>query len=90
MNIKFSPLVLKELQKIKRRDKKLSERIQKQLLLFISNHKHSSLRVHKLSGSMNNLWSISITMSIRMVYKLLAEDKAYFTDIGTHDEVYKK
>lgn len=90
MNIKLSPLVLKELEKIKRKDKKLSERVHKQLLLFVSNPKHSSLRVHKLSGSMNNFWSISITMSIRMVYKLLSDDKAYFIDIGTHNEVYKK
>lgn len=90
MHIKLSPLVVKELARIKQKDKKLSERIHKQLLIFSSNPKHPSLRVHKLTGSMNNIWSISVSMSIRMVYKLLDKDNAYFIDIGTHEEVYKK
>jgi addiction module RelE/StbE family toxin len=83
-------LVVKELAKIKQNDKKLSERIHKQLLLFSSNPKHPSLRVHKLTGSMNNIWSISVSMSIRMVYKLIDKETTYFIDIGTHEEVYKK
>ena len=83
-------MVVKELAKIKQNDKKLSERIHKQLLLFSSNPKHPSLRVHKLTGSMNNIWSISVSMSIRMVYKLIDKETTYFIDIGTHEEVYKK
>lgn len=90
MHIKLSPLVIKELAKIKQKDKKLTERIHKQLLLFAFNPKHPSLRIHKLSGSMNNIWSISISLSIRMVYRLLDKNDAYFIDIGTHEEVYKK
>jgi addiction module RelE/StbE family toxin len=90
MHIKLSPLVVKELTKIKQKDKKLAERIRKQLLLFSINPKHPSLRIHKLTGSMNNMWSISVSLSIRMVYKLLDKDSAYFVDIGTHEEVYKK
>lgn len=90
MHIKLSPLVVKELTRIKQKDKKLFERIHKQLLIFSTNPKHPSLRVHKLTGSMNNVWSISVSMSIRMVYKLLDKERAYFIDIGTHEEVYKK
>ncbi len=88
MHIKLSPEVVKDLKKIKQKNKKLSERIQKQLYLFSTNPKHPSLRTHKLNANMNNLWSISITMSIRMVYKLLSEEEAYFIKIGTHKEVY--
>lgn len=90
MHIKLSSSVIKELSKIKQKDKKLSDRIQKQLLLFKSNPKHPSLRTHKLTGSMGNMWSISVSMSKRMVYRLLDNDRAYFIDIGTHDEVYGK
>ena len=90
MYIKLSPLVDKELAKIKRKDKKLSDKISKQLSLFTTNPKHPSLRLHKLSGSADDVWSISITMSIRMLYKLLEDDTAYFFDIGTHEEVYRK
>ncbi len=89
MQIRLSPEVINDLKKIKQKNGKLSKRIQKQLYLFSINPKHPSLRTHKLSASMNNLWSISITMDIRMVYILLSEDKAYFIKIGTHEEIYR-
>ncbi len=90
MIAKFSPLVQNELKKIYQKERKLTTRIEKQLSLFEENPKHPSLRTHKLSGSMNNLWSISITMNIRMVYILIDEDTALFIQIGTHEEVYRK
>lgn len=90
MNAKFSPFIQKELEKIQQKDRKLANRIEKQIALFEENPKHPSLRTHKLSGTMNNMWSISITMSIRMVYVLLDESSVIFVKIGTHDEVYRK
>lgn len=90
MKAKYSPLVQKELIKIHKSDGKLSTRIEKQIALFKENPNHPSLRTHKLSGSMKNMWSISITSSIRMVYFLLDDGNALFVKIGTHDEVYRK
>jgi len=90
MKTNISPLLQKEIVIIHRKDKKLANRIEKQILLFEENPKHPSLRIHKLSGSHPNMWSISITMSIRMVYLLLENDEALFIKIGTHDQVYKK
>ena len=90
MHIKLAPSVIKALKKIKQKDKRFSEKIEKQLTLFASNPKHPSLRLHKIQTSTGETWSISITMSIRMLYTLLDEDKAYFIKIGTHEEVYKK
>jgi len=90
MHIKLAPLVDKELNRIKQKDKKLSDRIAKQLALFAANPKHPSLRLHRITGSTENLWSISITMSIRMLYALIEEDIAYFFDIGKHEDVYRK
>jgi len=90
MKSKFSPLVQKEILSIQQKDKKLVERIEKQIKLFEDNPKHPSLRIHKLSGKINNMWSISITMSVRMIYILLDEDTALFVKIGTHEEVYRK
>ena len=90
MTAKFAISLQKELEKIYQKDKQLSARIEKQIALFEENPKHPSLRLHKVSSAMDNTWSISITMSIRMVYILLDERTAVFTNIGTHDEVYKK
>lgn len=88
MDFEISPGLQKELKKIKSHDKKLTEKIIKQLELFQQNHFHPSLRVHKLTGNLDNIWSISIDRSIRMLY-FFNEDCAYFFDIGTHDQVYK-
>jgi len=90
MTAKFSLLIQKEITNIRHRDKKLIDRIEKQIALFEENPKHPSLRIHKLSGNMTNLWSISITMSIRMVYLLVDQDTALFLKIGAHDDVYGK
>lgn len=89
MTIRLSDEVVKKLRKIERKDKKLTLRIERQLALFSQNPKHPSLRLHKLTGELQDLWIISITKSVRMVY-LQKRDEIHFTDIGTHDEVYKK
>lgn len=90
MQYTFNSDAEKDLKKIKLKDKKLFTKIGEKLALFEENPQHPSLRVHKLTGRMNNMWSISITMSIRMVY-ILTEDKfAVFIYIGTHEEVYEK
>ncbi len=89
MRIRIDEKLQKELQLISKKDFKLTKQIQKQLRLFKENPKHKSLRVHKLSGDLKNMWSISITKAIRMTY-ILDGDEAYFYDIGTHDEVYRK
>ena len=88
MIAKLSPVVQKEVENIFQRNRKLANRIEKQIALFEEDPRHPSLRTHKLSGSMKNMWSISITMSIRMVYILLDETTALFVKIGTHDQVY--
>lgn len=89
MQIQFSEEVDRELKKIKQKDQQLSKRIEKQLALFQENPRHPSLRLHILSGGLNELWSIAISKSIRMVY-VQDEDIVYFVDLGTHDEVYRK
>ncbi len=88
MDFDVSPDLKKELKKIKKKDPVLAKKVQKLLSIFALNHLHPSLRNHKLSG-FDDIWSISIDKSIRMIYKLDSIG-AYFFDIGTHDQVYKK
>ncbi len=88
MHIRLDGKLLKELRVIDKKNPKLAIQIKKQLQLFKENPRHKSLRVHKLSGELKNMWSISITKAVRMAY-ILDGDEAYFYDIGTHDEVYR-
>ena len=87
--IKFSPDTSKKLQKLKLIDLKLFKRIERKLQLFQSDPKHPSLRLHKITRQVEDVFSISINKSVRMLYTNL-EDKAYFFEVGTHDEVYKE
>lgn len=86
--ILFSPDFSKKLQKIKKKDHQLFSKIQKQLNIFKDNPTHKSLRLHKITKEVKNVWSISIDKSMRMLY--VDEDDIYFFDIGKHDEVYRK
>lgn len=89
MDFWISPDLDKQLRKIKSRNKNLIRKVEKQLLLFKENHRHPSLRLHKLSGNMENIWSISIDKKIRMLF-IQEGDEAYFFDIGTHRQVYQQ
>ena len=90
MKYRFSPEVTSQLREIKRKNKTLFLRIQKQLKTFSLNDKYPSLRIHKLTGTHKNVWSISITMQIRMIYIVISSSEIFFVDIGTHDQVYRK
>lgn len=90
MKIRISAELAKELRRLKKQNPQLIRQVNKQLKIFAQNPKHPSLRTHKLAGKLENMWSISITRSIRMVYIFLDKNEAYFIDIGTHKEVYRK
>lgn len=88
-DIEFSPDLLKKLKTISKKDKPLFTKVQKQLRLFQADPRHNSLRLHKLKGNLQNVWSISIDRNCRLLYTE-DEDVIYLFDIGTHDQVYKK
>ena len=95
MKIKLSPEVTSNLKKLKLKDPKLAEKAEKQFVLFAQDPKHPSLRIHKLTGKVENRWSVSITKSIRMVYVVIKGQEnekptAYFVAIGSHDQAYRK
>jgi len=87
MDFRIPPDLDNKLKKIKKSDKQLILKIQRQLELFQLNHRHPSLRLHKLTGNLQNIWSISIDRNIRMLF--IHDNEAYFFDIGTHDQVYR-
>ena len=88
MKYRTTRLIQKKIIRIGRRDMVLFKQIEKQLILFESNEKHPSLRIHKLKGRLKDYWSLSVGMGIRMIY-FIEDDEACFVDIGTHDEVYR-
>jgi mRNA-degrading endonuclease YafQ of YafQ-DinJ toxin-antitoxin module len=63
-------------------------RFWERLETFRNNPFDQSLRTHKLSGRLKDLWSFSIEYDLRVVFSFLEGDRALFIDIGTHEEVY--
>ena len=67
----------------------LFQKYEKILMLLELNPFHPSLRFHKLSASLSNLYSVSINMKYRITLEFYIKDKKIiFINIGTHDEVY--
>lgn len=90
MKIILSEKVKHQLSDLKRKDIKLVDKVHKQLEIFITDAKHPSLRTHKLSGKLEDSWSISIDRKIRFAYVITKDGDAYFYKLGSHDEVYGK
>ncbi len=91
MKIEFSPKCCKLLGNIKHKNPSLFTKFKKQLKLFQQTPNHPSLRLHKLSGKHDNIWSISIDQSIRMLFYFRQTDNetgVVFFTIGKHEEVY--
>lgn len=86
MEIKYTRKFLK---KFKRLSEKEKDQVFKTQGLFKENIRHPSLRLHKLSGELYDLRSISVNMRLRM---LVHEENDFlnviFLDIGGH-EIYK-
>ena len=90
--VEFSQDCKQKLEKAKRENPRLFQKIRKQLVFFQQNPNHPSLRLHKLSGSKLDTWSISVDMSYRLLFyyrKTKTQMRAVFFDFGKHEEVYK-
>ena len=89
MKMRLSPDVENYLRKLKRSHPKTFSHVTKQLILFEPESKHPSLRIHKLSGKLTGVWSLSIGLKLRLLY-FVRDGEAWGYLIGSHDEVYKK
>jgi addiction module RelE/StbE family toxin len=79
---------LRILKKWRRKNPQMAARFDERLSLFAQNPFEPSLRTHRLSGDLKELWAMSISYQYRLVFKFLPENKALLIDLGTHDEVY--
>lgn len=92
MKIKFSKEFLKQ---YKKADIRVKQRVDEKLLIFEKNPMEPSLRNHPLRGVYLGGRSIDITADWRAIYKELPSIEktvyiAYFTTLGTHNQLYRK
>lgn len=68
--------------------KELEGRFWKKVEIFLKDPFDRSLKTHKLSGKLEDLWSFRIEYDVRVIFYFAEGDKVVFVDIGKHDEVY--
>lgn len=67
----------------------LKKQCEKCLELLELDPYHPSLRLHKLQGKTEELYSVSINIAYRIIVLfIIKEDTIVPVDIGSHDEVY--
>ena len=72
-----------------RRHPELRQQYRKTLQLLELNPFHPSLRLHKLSGSLGDLRSVSINLSYRITIEFLIDGRKIIpVDVGPHDNIY--
>lgn len=79
----------KRAKKFFKKNHDLIDRYEKILQLMCINPHHPSLRLHKLTGNMAELFSVSINLHYRLIIYFIIKDNLIVpVDIGSHDEVY--
>lgn len=82
----FTESYLKREKKFLKKHPKLIRRYKKILRLLELNPNHPSLRLHKLKGKLEDKYSVSITMSYRIILTFAVIEKGIILiDIGSHD-----
>ena len=72
-----------------RKHQELERSYRKTLGLIEINPTHPSLRLHKLKGPFDGLYSVSINISYRITIEFLIDSNTILpVDVGTHDRVY--
>jgi len=80
---------LKRAAKFLKRHPEILPQYEKTLKLLELNPSHPSLRLHRLTGPLQDLHSVSINISYRITLEFLLEDgKIVPVNVGSHDDVY--
>ena len=88
IEISFSSSFKKSYKKKIKNDRNLENKFWEKLNIFLNDPFERSLKTHKLSGQLKDLWSFSIEFDIRVIFHFIDKTKILFIEIGTHEEVY--
>jgi len=89
VEILYTESYLKRAGRFVKKHPELTSQYGKTLKLLEINPYHPSLRLHKLTGKLSELYSVSINISYRIsIDFLIEENKIIPVDVGSHDEIY--
>lgn len=88
IDVGFSKAFKRALKRKVKGSAELEDKFWKKLAIFIEDPFDTSLRTHKLTGKLKNLWSFSVDYDFRVIFYFAKENRVVLVDIGKHDEVY--
>jgi toxin HigB-1 len=88
--ILYTQSYIRRAQKFAKRHPELLGQYEKTLRLLEANPSHPSLRLHKLGGKLEGLYSVSINMTYRISLEfMISNDTVVPVNVGTHDDTYR-
>jgi toxin HigB-1 len=88
IKIIYSGPYIKKAKKFIKKHPDLVQQYEKTIDLLELNPYHPSLRLHKLTGKLSDLYSVYINITYRLSIEFLIQDEKIIpVDIGTHEEV---
>ncbi len=88
--IELTEAYKKKEKKFFKKHSNLINKYSRNMQILQQNPSHPSLQLHKLSGKLQDYYSISIDMSYLVVIEFIIEDEIIKPiNIGTHDEAYR-
>jgi mRNA-degrading endonuclease YafQ of YafQ-DinJ toxin-antitoxin module len=88
MKVSFSSSFRRAFKKRVKGKTDLEARFWTKVEVFTADPFEPSLKTHKLSGKLKDLWSFSLEYDERVVFYFTDDGNAVFVDVGNHDEVY--
>ena len=93
MKIAWTPKSLRSFKRLVRKNPQLRIAIAETLRQLEINCYHPSLRTHKLTGNLADVWSCSIDYQYRILFEFIKdptteENAILLLNLGSHDEVY--
>jgi mRNA-degrading endonuclease YafQ of YafQ-DinJ toxin-antitoxin module len=88
MKVSFSSSFRRAFKKRVKGKTDLEARFWTKIEVFTADPFEPSLKTHKLSGKLKDLWSFSLEYDERVVFYFTDDGNAVFVDVGNHDEVY--
>ncbi|TVQ23913.1 MAG: plasmid stabilization protein [Spirochaetaceae bacterium] len=86
----YTQSYIRRAQKFAHRHPDLLGQYEKTLRLLQASPSHPSLRLHKLTGKLDGLYSVSINMTYRISLEFIVDDDTVIpVNVGTHDEAYR-
>jgi addiction module RelE/StbE family toxin len=88
MEVSFSKSFKRSFKKRIKGNANLEARFWEKVALFTNDPFEPSLKTHKLSGKLKDLWSFSLEYDERVLFYFTDDGNAVFINVGSHDEVY--